>query len=151
MSLRRKITVAIILAVALTIIGFGVYFVCGITYTVRHIPEAYAAWDTGTLLVEYMKVHDDKWPASWDDLLSITNSNSGSQIVFRGRRTNDTNYANTLQTMVAINWTFDPKTDDKSLPVTRLDGTKFKIVWSGAEPNEMVHAYLKARKDIKKQ
>ena len=30
-------------------VGYRIYF------TVSHVAEAYAAWDTGTLLVEYMK------------------------------------------------------------------------------------------------
>jgi hypothetical protein len=56
MSLRRKIIVAIVL----TVFGIAVYFGYGVVYTLRHIPEAYAAWDSGTLLVEFMKSHGDR-------------------------------------------------------------------------------------------
>ena len=141
MSLRRKITVAVVLMV----FGVAIYFGCSLLYTVRHIPDAYAAWDTGTLLVEYMKSHRDRWPASWADLLSVARSGSGSQVTFRGASAGDTNYAASLRTKVAINWKFDPSVDGPSSPITRLDGTKFPVVWQGAEPNEMVHRYLTTR------
>ena len=144
MSLRRKITVAIVV----TIFGILAYFGCVIAYTVstvRHIPEAYAAWDTGTLLVEYMKSHDGRWPSSWDELLSVMSSDSGSQIMLRGSQAGDTNYALSLRKMVAIDWKFDPAQNDQRSPVTRPNGTKFPVVWQGAEPNKMVRAYLKAR------
>jgi hypothetical protein len=138
MSLRRKITIAVVL----TIFGVVAYFGYGIIYTLQRIPEAYAAWDTGTLLVEYMKSHENRWPSSWDDLLSVVRSNSEDQVMFRGAKTGDTNYAALLRTKVSINWKFDPSRGGQSLPITRLDGTKFPIVWEGAEPNEMVHRYL---------
>jgi len=138
MSLRRKIVVAVVL----TIFGVVVYIGYDIIQTVRRIPEAYAAWDTGTLLVEYMKSHGNRWPASWDDLLSVVRSDSGDQVMFRGARAGDTNYAASLRTKVAINWKFAPSREAQSSPITRLDGTKFPVVWQGAEPNEMVRRYL---------
>jgi hypothetical protein len=138
MPLRRKIITGIVLA----ILGFAVYFGYRIFYTVRHIPEAYAAWDTGTLLVEYMKSYDDRWPSSWDDLLSII-SNSSNQITFFGAGAGDTNYAFSLRKKVAIDWKFNPSQRDQSSPVTRLDGGKFPVVWEGAEPNEMIRAFLR--------
>ena len=135
---RRKIAIAVILA----ILSIAAYFVYGIFSAWRRIPEAYAAWDTGTLLVQYMRVHDRQWPSSWEDLLSATRNDAGDSIVFRGANANDTNYAVTLRKMVAINWKFNPSRPDESRPVTRLDGTRFPMVWHGAEPNEMVRAYL---------
>lgn len=123
--------------------GFGAaaYFGYKIVHTVCHIPEAYAAWDTGTLLVEYMDLHDRRWPSSWDDLLSVMN-NPINPPMFRGARAGDTNYALSLRKRVAIDWHFNPRQCNESLPVTRPDGTKFPVVWSGAEPNKMVRAYL---------
>ncbi len=140
MLLRRKITVAVVL----TVFGVVVYFGYGITHTLRRIPEAYAAWDTGTLLVEYMKSHGNRWPSSWGDLLSVVRSDSGDQVMFRGAKAGDTNYAASLRTKVAIDWKFDPSREGQSPPVTRLDGTKFPVVWKGAEPNDMIHRYLTA-------
>jgi hypothetical protein len=140
MSLRRKITIGVVL----TIFGVGVYYGYSIIHTVRLIPEAYAAWDTGTLLVEYMKSNTNRWPSSWDDLLSVVRRDSGDQVMFRGAQAGDTNYAASLCAKVAINWKFDPSRDVQSSPVTRLDGTKFPVVWTGAEPNDMIRRYLTA-------
>src|SRR2546430_2585264 len=100
MSLRRKITVAVVVM----IISVTAYIGYGIIHTLRRIPEAYAAWDTGTLLVEYMKSHGNRWPSSWDDLLSAVRSDSGDRVMFRGARAGDTNYAASLRTKVLINW-----------------------------------------------
>lgn len=46
---------------------------CYTTWRIYHlvdevVPDAYAQWWTGSMLVEYMKEHDDRWPKSWDDL-----------------------------------------------------------------------------------
>ena len=142
MSLRRKIIIAVVLTVVLTIFGGAVYIGYGIILRIRLIPEAYAAWDSGTLLVEYMKSHGNRWPSSWDDLLSVVRSDSRDQILFRGAQAGDTNYAASLRNKVAINWKFNPSREAQISPVTRLDGTKFPMVWKGAEPNDMVHRYL---------
>ena len=50
MGRRRKIVLIIVIAIV-GVVGWIVY---GVLHTLRHIPQAYAAWDTGTLLVEYM-------------------------------------------------------------------------------------------------
>jgi hypothetical protein len=143
MSLRRKITVAVVL----TILGVAAYFGYGMIYTLRHIPEAYAAWDTGTLLVEYMKSHNGRWPSSWDDLLSVMSNSSSNQIELRGASAGDTNYTLSLREKVAIDWKFDPARSGQGSPVTRPNGAKFPIVWEHAEPNEMVRTYLGAITD----
>jgi hypothetical protein len=139
MKLRRKI----ILGIAVAVASAAGYFGYRVVYTLRRIPEAYAAWDTGTLLVEYMKSHGDRWPSSWEDLLSAMNRSPGEEIMFRGARAGDTNYAISLRKVVAIDWRFDPSQPGETSSVTRPDGTKFPIVWQGADPNEMVRRYLK--------
>jgi len=115
-------------------------------YMLRHIPEAYAAWDTGTLLVEYMASHDGRWPSSWDDVRATLHSDSEHQIKLRGAGTNDTDYVLSLAKRVAVDWTFDPSGSGNQIPVTRLDGTKFPLLWQGADPNEMVRTYLADRR-----
>jgi len=140
MSLHRKIIVGLVL----TIVGIATYVGYSVIYTWRHIPEAYAAWDAGQLLVKYMQLHQDRWPTSWDDLLTVMNTESGSQMTLYGSRAGDTNYAFALRRKVAIDWKFDPLRGDHGSPVTRPNGTKFPIVWEGAEPNEMVHRHLMA-------
>ena len=142
MSLRRKL----ILGVAVTLASVGVYYACRVLYTLRHIPEAYAAWDTGQLLVKYMQMHEDRWPSSWDDLLSVVSTESGPQVILRGARAGDTNDAFSLRTLVSVNWKFDPARSNLSSAVTRPDGTKFPVVW--VEPNEMIRAHLKRESEV---
>ncbi|HXC99549.1 MAG TPA: hypothetical protein VN048_09420 [Verrucomicrobiae bacterium] len=138
MSLRQKI----ITGIALVVFAWAVWYGYRIAHTVNQIPTAYAAWDTGTLLVEYMKSHNNRWPSSWDDLLSVINTNSSNQFTLWGATADVTNYALTLRQKVVIDWKFDPSPTNQGSPVTRADGTKFEIVWNGAEPNDMVRRYL---------
>jgi hypothetical protein len=80
MSLRSKILLS--LAIVLTSVVF--WGLLDFIYTWQHIPEAYAAWDTGTLLIEYMKSHDNQWPSGWNALLSMLNDHSEQHFVLRG-------------------------------------------------------------------
>jgi hypothetical protein len=137
MSLRRKL----ILASTLSGAAAATWIAYGILHTVRHIPEAYAAWDTGTLLIEYMNRHDNRWPASWDDLLTVLD-HPDHAIPLRGASANDVPYARSLREKVAIDWTFDPRHPNARNPVTRPDGTPFPVTWQGAEPNAMIRAHL---------
>ncbi len=134
----RSILIVIGIAVvcAATCIGYSLW------HTVRHIPEAYAAWDTGTLLIEYMESHDNRWPTSWDDLLSVLEGPRGEQIILRGARAGDMQYARSLSRMVAVDWTFDPADIGTRSPVTRPDGSRFPVVWHGCDPNAMIREYL---------
>lgn len=61
----------ILLLLTIVLVSFVVYGVYNFIYTWKNIPEAYAAWDTGTLLIEYLKSHNDQWPSGWDELLSV--------------------------------------------------------------------------------
>ena len=140
MSLRRKITIAVVL----TVLGAGGYLGYRFLYVAGNIPEAYAAWDTGQLLVKYMQVNQNRWPTSWEDLVTVMNMEAGSQMTLYGANAGYTNYVLTLHNKVAINWKFDPSRSDQVAPVTRPSGGSFPIVWEHGEPNEMVRAYLKA-------
>jgi hypothetical protein len=135
----RKIILLVAIA-ALAVIGWIAYRVL---HTAAHIPEAYAAWDTGTLLVEYMKTHEDRWPASWEDLLTVLDSDAGRQIPLRGAQAGDLQYARSLRDKVAVDWGFDPVRLGDKRPVTRPNGSAFPFVWE--EPNEMVQNYLRER------
>ena len=135
----------ILLIAVLAIVGFVGWIAYGILHTLRGIPEAYAAWDTGTLLIEYMKYHDDRWPASWDELLTVLDSDEGRKIPLRGAQAGDIAYARSLRESIAVDWTFDPANANAGSPVTPIRGAKFSVVWEGAEPNEMVLYYLTER------
>ncbi|MCC6909207.1 MAG: hypothetical protein IT430_14795 [Phycisphaerales bacterium] len=113
-------------------------------YTLRHLPEAYAAWDTGTLLVEYLKLHDDRWPTSWEDLLTVLESSGAEDITLYGAQAGDMQYARSLREVVAIDWSVDTAQLDHASPVTRPDGSPFPVLWQNADPNEMLREYLKS-------
>jgi hypothetical protein len=136
----------LLLCVAIAVSGVVGWIAYGVVYTLHRIPEAYAAWDTGTLLVEYMKAHDNRWPASWDDLLTVLDSDAGRQIPLMGAAAGDVKYARSLRDHVSVDWSFDPHhADDRRNPVSRPDGTAFPVVWSHAEPNELIRDYLRTR------
>lgn len=113
--------------------------------TLRHLPEAYAAWDTGTLLIEYMKTHDDRRPSSWEELLSVLDTEHGKQIPLRGAQAGDMQYANALRERIQIDWTFRPTPNFQTPPVTPVTSDRFKVVWDGCEPNDMIREYLQGR------
>lgn len=139
MSRRRKIVLACVTGVLLVF----AFLLADLVNTWRHIPEAYAAWDTGSLLVVYMRTHENGWPSGWEDLLSVLEGERGKGIRLYGAQAGDMPYAISLQRVVAVDWSFDPRqVSPDSRPVTRLDGGEFSVHWAGGEPNKMVRRYL---------
>lgn len=135
---RRKIIglIGIAALVLMLWIGYGTF------RTWRLLPEAYAAWATGTPLVEYLNTHDNHWPTSWDDLLTTLETPRGREIPLYGASAGDMEYARSLRDKVAVDWTFDPTHMADAAPVTRPDGSAFPVLWQGADPNEMVRECL---------
>jgi hypothetical protein len=131
--------------VAIAVLGVPAYYVYCFLYTWHHIPEAYAAWDTGTLLVEYMKEHENQWPNGWDELLSVLSDEADNKIKLRGCGPDRLKWAQSLRDVVSIDWSFDTSHSGAISPITRPDGSPFPIVWE--EPNEMIRAYLKDHAD----
>jgi hypothetical protein len=146
---KRKIVRWLIVLTVLGGVAFLAYEYVTISRTLRNLPDAYAAWDTGTLIIEYMDTHAGKWPKSWNDLFSATatlerrheilRSGPAAYLKFPGR--------------VKVDWAAQPAElaraalvkDGRTPPfhvVTRPNGTDFPIVWSGAEPNRMIWWYL---------
>jgi hypothetical protein len=145
MILQRKIVYLVVTAV---VIGLG-WLGYSLFTTWRGIPDAYAAWDTGTLLVEYLETHDNQWPRSWEELLAATETLKQNGKHLRGANGEGGFIYGDLRSRVAIDWNADPQviaafdgTTDKLRVVTRADGTDFPVVWSGAEPNGMIWRYL---------
>jgi hypothetical protein len=89
----------------------------------------------GQLIVKYMQVHQNRWPSSWDDLVTVK-TEAGSQMMLYGASAGDTDYLVSLRKKVAIDWKFDPSRGGQSSSVTRPDGTRFPIIWEGAGPND---------------
>lgn len=122
--------------------------------TWRGIPDAYAAWDAGTLMIAYLESHDDQWPRSWDELLATVETLEKTGKTLRGADGEGGFVYGDLRSRVAIDWSVEPTTianarrREGELPihvVTRADGRDFPVVWEGAEPNEMIWRYLRER------
>ena len=148
MSKNKKIG----LTVAVILIGAFCWFTYGIYHTWKRIPEAYAAWDTGTLLVEYMRQNDDRWPQSWEDLGTVLNHPEKTDFLIYGSYedlpSSDQEHAQgrRLSEMVTIDWSFDPEHPDNQNPVTTHEGKPFPVLWQGKNPNGMIRGYLSTRK-----
>lgn len=134
---------------AVAIIGFVSFLGYGAFQTWRNVHEAYAAWDTGTLLVEYMKTHDNQWPKSWDDLITVMEGKTERDFMLRGRGSLDRKYAYSLRESIFVDWNFNPRLDNYSSPIKRLDGKSFPVTWQDAEPNKMIRAHLESRPKAK--
>lgn len=115
---------------------------CYTTWRIYHlvdevVRDAYAQWWTGSMLVEYMKEHDDRWPKSWDDLRE--------------------EYAACVKQSGSAPWAFDDLRNrveiDFAADPRRLLGHEGapKVVWlrsgnshtfEGTEPNDVIRKYL---------
>jgi len=110
------------------------------------IPESYAAWTTGNLMVEYLQTHTNQWPRKWEDLQSATNSlqEKGMPVYMP---------LGQLQEFVKIDWQADTGRllqaahNDSNITihvVTRLGGSRLFAVWGpDTEPNAKIMRYLK--------
>ena len=139
---RFLITAGLAVLAAISYIGFDMW------RTVTQIPEAYAAWDSAILVVEYMDTHDGAWPRSWDELLNATNTLPRGDTRIHGTPTDQ------FSKLVRIDWRADPSKLAEAIPetgnlpfrvITRADGSDFPTLWSGAEPNTLVWEYLKTK------
>lgn len=146
MTHRRRI----ISLIAIAVLAFVLWAGYGAFRSWRLLPEAYAAWDTGTLLVEYLRANDDHWPSSWDDLLTVLDLPRGADIVLYGSSGGNAAYARSLRERIAVDWSFDPAQIADANPVTRPDGSGFGVLWEGGDPNEMVREYLRGREQMGK-
>ncbi len=118
----------------------------------RHIPEAYAAWDAGTLCVCYLERNDGYWPKDWDDLESIVQPDDDCVFcrgVFGGGSDRSNRYKETIKrmkTIVRIDWNYVPKPGVMGNPVTKIDGRPLYSMWR--DPNYMIFDYVtNGRKD----
>ncbi|MCD0461151.1 hypothetical protein [Roseiconus lacunae] len=142
MSKQGAIRTVLLIVIVLGI-SFAVYTAI---HTYRSLPEAYAAWDTGTLLVAFMQVNGDQWPTDWDDLVSVRDSSR--PMIFSGGYTSRGEFSDNgevkrqLSKYVSVDWSYESFSGSLANPVTRLDGSKFDVVWVGGEPNEMIRTYV---------
>jgi len=147
---RRRWAIAIVIAVPLLIAaGIGVRYIVTLLIAASRLPEAYAAWTTADLVIDHMEAHDGAWPEGWEDLFQAANIRKADGVILHWE-------VEELPSLVAVDWTADPAVlveapavDDEPpfLVITRLDGTEFQVVWEGAEPNQMILDYLRARRE----
>jgi hypothetical protein len=136
-----------VLIIGIIIFGIAAYFAYSVYWLVnRKIPESYAAWTAGDLIVEHLRNHSNNWPRSWEDLQSAANS----------RLTNGMNVwtpVDRLPRYVKIDWDIDANALAKQVSgnptqavrvVTRLDGGRLSAGW-GHEPNGVISNYLKGQ------
>ena len=136
-----------VLIIGIIIFGIAAYFAYSVYWLVnRKIPESYAAWTAGDLIVEHLRNHSNNWPRSWEDLQSAANS----------RLTNGMNVwtpVDRLPRYVKIDWDIDANALAKQVSgnptqavrvVTRLDGGRLSAGW-GHEPNGFISNYLKGQ------
>jgi len=136
---RLLLILAILFIVAISRFGYELYQMVH-----SKIPESYAAWTTGWLVVGYLETHSNQWPRSWDDLECATNFNqpmSGFVPIER------------LRQSVKINWQVDVgqlqqlvrnNSNATIHVVTRLDGSPLPAVWGpDTEPNAKIMNFFK--------
>jgi hypothetical protein len=134
---------AAVLIVVISVIGYSAF------KTWRLLPESYAAWTTGNLMVEYLQTHTNQWPRGWEDLRSATNS-------LREKGMNVYTPLDRLPQFVKIDWQVDVSTlthqahsDSNGMVkvITRLDGSPLRALWgSDTEPNGKVMRYLQKQR-----
>ena len=115
----------------LAAVAFLLYVIASAFNVYRKIPESYAAWASGNLIVDYLNTHSNRWPRSWEELEQATNCLRYVPI-------------DTLRTKLKIDWevNFDDLVQmartnpSTSLHlVTRLDGSKLQAIW-GTTPSQ---------------
>lgn len=118
------------------------------------IPNSYAAWSTGDLIVEYIDTHEGKWPRSWDDLRIAEQSleRRGQPVYYDFQK---------LPQMIEVDWNANPvvlaklQARSNEVPfevVTKLDGSRVDARWGeDTEPNRKIYAYLKKRSEAPPQ
>ncbi len=113
-------------------------FVGRIGYVWWHIPEAYAAWDAGDMLVWYMRTHDNDWPNDWAELTAAVESEPA--LFLRGRHPDEPDYMDRMRETILIDWKFDPNNPENPTPILHADGSALHAYWS--DPNGMVYQHL---------
>jgi hypothetical protein len=139
----KRLLLALTALVVLGALWFG-YSLYRVVHVI--IPESYAAWTTGNVMVEYLATHTNQWPRSWEELQSATNSmlENGKPVYVPLDR---------LRQLVKVDWNADinrllqvARNDPKAKlhVISRLDGSPLRAVWGpDTDPNTKVMGYLR--------
>jgi hypothetical protein len=139
----KRVLLALMTLVALGVLWFGYSLYRAVHVT---IPESYAAWTTGNVIVEYLATHTNQWPRSWEELQSAANS-----MLENGRPVYTP--LDRLPQFVKVDWHADidrlfqiARSDPKAKihVISRLDGSPLRAAWGpDTEPNAKVMGYLR--------
>ena len=69
-SLRKSVPIWVraLQGLGILLFFFAALLVYGAIQVSRKVPESYAAWTSGNILVGYLKTHTNQWPRSWDEI-----------------------------------------------------------------------------------
>lgn len=110
------------------------------------VPNSYAVMCAGELICQYMRTHENQWPASWDDLQPVYDKTYAASY-------GGDSFFEDMKVRVAVDWSARPhellkqgqqaKSEGESVPfraVWLVDGST--VHWHGAEPNQIIYEYL---------
>jgi hypothetical protein len=102
--------------------------------------NAYATWHVAKLVVNHLHSTNGEWPRGWDD---IDKALSRGQVRTHGQSLEE------LKGLIEIDFSVDPK---RFLAEAQSNGKPPRVIrlrngqdthWEHAEPNELIHEYLK--------
>lgn len=108
------------------------------------LSNPYYVWHTAGYVIDYMKVNDNRWPTSWDDLRQANL-----------QRVNEWPQFEVLKENVVIDWTARPESLVKAKFDDNDDQPAFRVIWlrngksthwATAEPNRLIWDYLQKHK-----
>ena len=138
--LRVLQLLGLLLVIAISVVTYAAYSIS------RKMPEAYEAWTTGNVMVDYLGTHTNQWPHGWADLIAMVNSpREHNRLVYTP--------IERLPALVKMDWHADvvaltraalSSTNVTIRPITRPDGAKLRAIWGpDTEPNEKIYRYLR--------
>jgi hypothetical protein len=100
------------------------------------VADCYAQWRVADIVIQYLEWHGGSWPKDWDDLEEAREACVGRSWP-----------AEELRLRVEIDFAAEPKALAAAEPPIRAIRltTGKRHHWDGAEPNELVRAYLRER------
>jgi hypothetical protein len=131
------------LGMVFTVGCYGAYRGYIITQMVLNDP--YYVWHAAALVIKYMETHQNRWPASWDELGKVKSEHVESS---------DYKNIEKMKEFVVIDWNAEPsvlvraKFDDEDQPAFRVIWLRNgrSIHWGCAEPNRLIWEYLQRNK-----
>lgn len=108
-----------------------------VNYMVDLSNEMYAKWHMGSLLVEYLRDHDNEWPASWEDIDEyidrypiISTYEDLSKVI-------------TVDFSVSKEWICDHLDEIRNGKIKLVSATSgSEAHWESAEPNQIICDYF---------